>query len=147
MKYLLALSLAVALPVSAAGIATAQDTTNSQQSTPATTQSDSSAPATPDPGNAATNPEITTNSTGETSTAGQGDSNVIKLSGCLRRGSSADEYSLRGQTANSWELKSSSVDLSTHLEQVVEVTAVKSPDNDGTLIVTGLKMISNSCTR
>jgi fumarate hydratase class II len=47
--------------------------------------------------------------------------------------------------AESWELKSESVDLSAHLDQIVTVTAVKSANGDGTLTVLDLKMDSTSC--
>lgn len=69
---------------------------------------------------------------------------IVVLTGCLERGSAADEYSLRAG-ANLWELKSSSVNLGGHLDQMVVVTAVATNDRYGTLDVIALAMDSNSC--
>ena len=67
------------------------------------------------------------------------------LAGCLERGSGADEYALRGPRMQWWELKSDSVDLGIFRDEEVRVTAVKSPDNDGTLTVTDVFLVSTSC--
>lgn len=67
------------------------------------------------------------------------------LAGCLGRGSSVDHYSLRGPRVQWWELKSDSVDLGFFLYLEVRVTVVKSPEDDGTLTVTDLAVVSSSC--
>ena len=67
------------------------------------------------------------------------------LAGCLGRGSGADEYALRGPRVQWWELKSDSVNLGVYLNEEVRVAAVKSPENDGTLTVTDLVVVSPSC--
>ncbi len=70
---------------------------------------------------------------------------VLVLSGCLGRGAGADEYSLHlVGTATSWELKSDSVNLGGHMDQMVVVTAVKIDDRLP-LKVIGLTMDSTSC--
>jgi hypothetical protein len=69
---------------------------------------------------------------------------IVVLTGCLERGSGAEEYSLRAG-ANLWELKSTSVNLGGHLDQMVVVTAVKDNDPYGVLNVIALAMDSNSC--
>lgn len=71
---------------------------------------------------------------------------IVVLSGCLGRGSGADEYSLQQvETATSWELKSDSVNLAGHMDQMVVVTAVKTGDPSIPLKVVALSMDSNSC--
>jgi len=72
-------------------------------------------------------------------------SKVVTLSGCLGRGAGADEYALYGQTANSWELRSQSVDLHAFLREAVTVSAV--PQSDGTLNVIALSVVSEACTQ
>jgi len=67
------------------------------------------------------------------------------LAGCLGRGSGADEYALLGPRVQWWELKSDSVDLGLFLDEEVRVTVVKSPENDGTVTVTDLVVVSPSC--
>lgn len=67
------------------------------------------------------------------------------LAGCLGRGSGADEYALRGPRVQWWELKSDSVNLGVYLNEEVRVAAMKSPENDGTLTVTDLVVVSPSC--
>jgi hypothetical protein len=108
--------VAVGLLVVATGAATAQD-------------------AHQNPGTSQSNPD----------NSDQHGSAVIQLAGCLERGDGAGEYALFGPTAESWELKSESVDLSAHLYQIVVVTAVKSGDSDAALTVLDLKMDSSSC--
>ncbi len=67
------------------------------------------------------------------------------LAGCLRRGSGAAQYSLRGPRVQWWELKSDSVNLGLFLDLEVRVTVVESPEHDGTFIVTDLALVSSSC--
>jgi hypothetical protein len=71
---------------------------------------------------------------------------IVLLSGCLGRGSGADEYSLHQVgTATSWELKSDSVNLAGHMDQMVVVTAVKTGEPYAPLKVIALSVDSNSC--
>lgn len=70
---------------------------------------------------------------------------VVMLSGCLDRGAGANEYSLHGANLASWELKSYSVNLDSHLYQTVTVIAVKSGDASGTLSVIDLRIDTPSC--
>jgi len=67
------------------------------------------------------------------------------LAGCLERGSGADQYALFGQRVQWWELKSDSVNLGFFLNEEVRVAVAKSPENDGTLTVTDLVVVSPSC--
>ena len=69
---------------------------------------------------------------------------IVALAGCLERGSGAEEYSLRSGV-DLWELKSTSVNLAGHLDQMVVVTAVATNDRYGTLYVINLKIDSPSC--
>ena len=71
---------------------------------------------------------------------------IVVLSGCLGRGPGTDEYSLHQVgTATSWELKSDSVNLAGHMEQMAVVTAVKVSDPYTPLKVIALSMDSASC--
>lgn len=71
---------------------------------------------------------------------------IVVLSGCLGQGSGADEYSLHQvATATSWELRSDSVNLAGHMDQMVVVTAVETGDLYTPLKVIALSMDSNSC--
>ena len=70
---------------------------------------------------------------------------VTVLAGCLERGSGADEYALFGQMVQWWELKSDGINLEVFLDKEVMVAVVKSPENDGTLTVTNLAIVSPSC--
>ena len=67
------------------------------------------------------------------------------LAGCLERGPGADQYALRGPSLQWWEFKSDSVNLRAFLDTEVRVTVVKSTQNDGTLTVTDLILVSLSC--
>ena len=78
-------------------------------------------------------------------TADQRDPKPTVLAGCLERGSGADEYALRGPRLHWWELKSDRVDLNLFLDEEVRLTVVKSPENDATLTVTDLTLVSSSC--
>ena len=78
--------------------------------------------------------------------------NVRTLSGCLQEGAGANEYTLFGPDANSWELRSNQVDLAAHVGQAVTITYVPNPNAKGAsgasapLIVTDLVMVSSSCS-
>ena len=78
-------------------------------------------------------------------TADQRAPEVTWLAGCLERGSGADQYSLRGAMVQWWELESDSVNLGVFLNEEVRIAVVKSPENDGTLTVTDLVVVSPSC--
>lgn len=78
-------------------------------------------------------------------TTSPADARTVVLSGCLDRGSGADEFSLHGASANSWELKSDSINLGSYLNQTVTVLAVESGDAFGTLNVIDLRVSFNSC--
>ena len=85
-------------------------------------------------------------------TSGTTNKNVRTLSGCLREGAGANEFSLYGSNANSWEVVSNNVDLAAHVGQVVEVAYVPR-SNNGTngatrpLVVTDIVMVSSSCSQ
>ena len=74
-----------------------------------------------------------------------GNQQLMVLAGCLHRGSGAEEYSLSGPALHWWEVKSESVDLRTYLDEDVRVTALRTPDRDGTYTVTDLEVTSPSC--
>ena len=93
----------------------------------------------------AQNTTTTSNGNIASATGDQRGPKVIVLAGCLERGSGADEYTLFGQMVQWWELKSYSVDLGVYLDKEVRVAVVKSPENDGTLTVTDLVVVSTNC--
>ena len=78
-------------------------------------------------------------------TADQRAPEVTWLAGCLERGPGADQYALHGPRLQWWELKSDSVNLRAFLDTEVRVAVVKSTENDGTLTVTDLILVSPSC--
>jgi hypothetical protein len=98
----------------------------------------------PRPGATAVSPD---NQSAPPATPQRANSNQVTLAGCLGQGAGADEYTLYRQTANSWELKSDSVDLEAHLGQAVSITAVKPPNDKGPLMVISISMVSESCDR
>jgi hypothetical protein len=101
----------------------------------------------PQPGATAVSPDNQSAPSAPPATPQRASSNQVTLAGCLGQGAGADEYTLYGQTANSWELKSDSVDLEAHLGQAVTITAIKSANNKGPLMVTSISMVSESCDR
>jgi hypothetical protein len=95
---------------------------------------------------------------------------VRTIKGCLSKADDAKEYNLTGTDGSTWEVKSDSVKLSSHVGHVVEVTGVVSNaaaygakedakdearehgvDKDSTehghLTATNLKMVSKSCDK
>jgi hypothetical protein len=148
MKNTIALcTIAAALLVSTIGIGTAQQATTTQQTTTTTTTADNNA------GTTATDTHA----------------NVRTLTGCLQKGDSANEYSLAGQNGSTWELKSDTIDLASHVGHTVTITGAvphatmhgmkedtkseaqehgvdKSATEHGHLTVTNLSMVSNSCS-
>lgn len=153
--------LAAALLVTAASDAQAQTASGAQQPAATSQNNSNAAPAaaTQNPSNTApgsqnpaystppaTPSEVATTINPRTG-AGAGEPNgFVRLYGCLERGSGAEEYSLKGQGANWWELKSTSIDLGAYLDQTVMIAALPTPNPDGTLNVTALAMVQNSCT-
>lgn len=101
MKKTFTLWLFVGLLFGAAQIANAQYTTTPQRAATTTAQ----------------------NGTTATTAAEQGGARVVTMFGCMGRGATADEFSLYGQDATTWELKSNSVPLNYYLDQEVTVTA------------------------
>jgi hypothetical protein len=91
------------------------------------------------------------------------------LSGCLQKGDSDKEYKLTDAKGDNWEIKSDTVALSEHVGHTVKVTGVVSnaavhgakedakekasehgvgdSAEHGHMTVTGLKMVSESCSK
>lgn len=133
--------LAAGLLVSAAANAKAQNSGNT--ATAAQRPGDSAPTAWQSSDNAV---PITTpvDSANAANTPGQG--KVVRLFGCVERGSGPNEYALMGDGANWWELKSNSIDLSAYLDQTVMIAASPSPNPGGSLNVVALAMVHGSCT-
>jgi aspartokinase-like uncharacterized kinase len=94
---------------------------------------------------------------------------VRTLSGCLQKGDSDKEFKLTDAKGDNWEIKSDAVALSEHVGHTVKVTGVVSnaaahgakedakekaaehgvgdPAEHGHMTVTGLKMVSESCSK
>ena len=83
-----------------------------------------------------------TNSTAEVPTA---HGNTVTLSGCLGRGSAANEYSIRAWTVDSREVKSDSINLGGYLSKTVMIVAVQPSDPQAPLNVVSLRFLSNAC--
>lgn len=133
--------LAGAMIVSLAATAPAQDTSATNQNpyntaTDDTVYNSGSGAPTPNTGNQASN----------TAT-----SKLRTLSGCLQRGAGANEYTLYGYNANSWEVVSNTVDLAAHVGQAVEITYISQPADSNyggsrPLVVSNVGMLSSSCS-
>ena len=55
------------------------------------------------------------------------DDNTAKtVTGCLQKGESANEFMLTGSDGSTWEIKSDSVDLASHVGQTVTVSGDRS---------------------
>ena len=95
-------------------------------------------------------------------------SDVRTVTGCLTKGDSAHEFNLTGNDGSTWEVRSSAVDLASHVGHTVSATGVVSnaamhnmkedtkdmakdsgmkKDNSehGHLKITDLKMVSETC--
>ena len=94
---------------------------------------------------------------------------VRTLSGCLQKGDSENEYKLTDAKGDNWEIKSDAVALGEHVGHTVKVTGVVSnamahgakedakekasehgvgdASEHGHMTVTGLKMVSESCSK
>lgn len=88
---------------------------------------------------------------------------VRTITGCLTKGDSAGEFKIAGEGGSTWELKSKTVKLASHVGHTVTITgAVWHPDMHGAkekakeavdpdakehghLNVTKLEMVSDSC--
>jgi hypothetical protein len=93
----------------------------------------------------------------------------VKATGCLQKGESATEFSLTGKDGKTWELHSTAVKLAEHVGHTVTVTGVPHHETKaeeakeaktepaetkdaeakeaGDLLVTSLKMVSETCTQ
>lgn len=94
----------------------------------------------------AQNTTVTLNSNSASTTGDHRASEATVLAGCLEEGSGADEYALHGPRMQWWTLKSDSVSLEVFLNKEVRVVIVRPPENDGTLTVTDLTVVSGICT-
>ena len=97
-------------------------------------------------------------------------SDVRTITGCLAKGDSANEFNLTGNDGSTWEVRSSAVDLASHVGHTVSATGVVSnssmhnmkedtkdmakdsgmkKDNSehGHLKITDLQMVSETCGR
>ena len=88
---------------------------------------------------------------------------VRKITGCLSKGDSSNEYQVNAPNGATWEVKSDAVDLATHVGHTVTVTGtvnnamahgakekakdktMDNPNEHGHLTVTNVKMVSESC--
>ena len=112
----------------------------------------------------------TTTTTASDSNGTDAHANVRTLTGCLQKGDSANEYQLNGQDGSTWEVRSDSVDLASHVGETVTLTgAVRNPNmhgmkedakreaqehgmdksatEHGHLTVTNLSKVSSSCSQ
>ena len=142
-------AIAAGLVLSAAGIATAQDSTTTQQQTTTTTttsnstgnaQDNSSMPSSatdatmsPSATQSSTLPSTDSATTPPTeATPTSSDNNrgdVRTLTGCLQKGDGTNEYQLTARDGSTWELRSDAVDMASHIGQTVTITgAVRHPD-------------------
>jgi len=89
---------------------------------------------------------------------------VRKITGCLQKGESENEYNLTGDNGSTWEVKSDAVNLSEHVGHTVTLTGTvnnkaaheakekakekveHNPNEHGHLTATNVKMVSQSCT-
>jgi len=67
-----------------------------------------------------------------TANSGTTHSDVRTVTGCLQKGEGANEYALTGRDGSTWEVRSDSVDLASHVGQTVTLTgAVKNANMHG----------------
>jgi hypothetical protein len=91
----------------------------------------------------------------DTTKSGGSSSGSVSVTGCLQKGSSSDSYTITGSDGKSYELKSSSVNLGSHVGHKVTITgnassasgsATKSAGaGESTVDVSNLQMVSTSC--
>ena len=94
---------------------------------------------------------------------------AIKVTGCLQKGDSADEFAITGENGKTWELRSRTVKLADHVGHTVTITGVRHHETKaeeakeekteakeskeaeakeaGDLRVTRLNMVSDSCKK
>jgi hypothetical protein len=90
---------------------------------------------------------------------------VRKITGCLAKGDSENEYTITTAGRNTWEVKSDAVDFGPHVGHTVTVTGtvnnatvhaakekakektMDNPAEHGHLTVTSMKMVSESCKK
>ncbi len=94
---------------------------------------------------------------------------AIKVTGCLQKGDSADEFAITGENGKTWELRSRTVKLADHVGHTVTITGVRHHETKaeeakeekteakeskeaeakeaGDLRVTSLNMVSESCKK
>ena len=95
--------------------------------------------------------------------AGDSKKDVRDVTGCLSQGDSAKEFVLKGSDGSTWEIKSDKVTLAEHVGHTVTATGVvsnaamhnlneetkdavsKDSAEHGSLTVTAVKMVSDSC--
>jgi len=95
--------------------------------------------------------------------AGDSKKDVRDVTGCLSQGDSAKEFVLKGSDGSTWEIKSDKVTLAEHVGHTVTATGVvsnaamhnlkeetkdavsKDGAEHGSLTVTAVKMVSDSC--
>jgi hypothetical protein len=95
--------------------------------------------------------------------AGESKKDVRDVTGCLSQGGSAKEFVLKGSDGSTWEIKSDKVSLAEHIGHTVTATGVvsnaamhnlkeetkdavsKDSAEHGSLTVTAVKMVSDSC--
>jgi hypothetical protein len=92
---------------------------------------------------------------------------AVRVTGCLQKGDSADEFAIAGKDGKTWELRSKTVKLDEHVGHTVTITGVRHHETKaeeaneqkteakeskeaeakeaGDLRVIGLKMVSDSC--
>ena len=107
MKNIFVWTIAAALLAGAAGMARAQDSTTTQQTTTTTT---------------ATTSDNATAMQDSSGTQTDKSADVRTVTGCLQKGDSANEYELAGRDGSTWELRSDSVDLASHVGHTVTIT-------------------------
>ena len=92
-------------------------------------------------------------------------SKVRKITGCLSKGDSSNEYQVNAPNGGTWEVKSDAVDLASHVGHTVTVTGtvnnamahgakekakdktMDNPNEHGQLTITNVKMVSESCKK
>jgi hypothetical protein len=88
---------------------------------------------------------------------------VRKITGCLAKGDSDNEYAVKAANGATWEVKSDAVNFGQHVGHTVTVTGtvnnaaahgakekvkdktMDNPNEHGHMTVTNLKMVSESC--
>lgn len=81
----------------------------------------------------------------------------MTVTGCLQKGDETGEYTIMSEDGKTYDVRSTSVNLSNHINHKVTLTGRMTPENEkeergktgtkeaGNLTVTNLKMVSTSC--